>query len=66
MSGFSMQPPPTKNSSFSATQRTSTLADNKRKELENLKVQTEALRSENDLLQGKVKSLNSRKLILEN
>jgi len=40
MSGFSqVQGPSTKNSSFTATQRTSTLADNKRKELENLKVQ---------------------------
>jgi hypothetical protein len=28
-------------------------------------VQVEALRSENDLLQGKVKSLASRKIILE-
>lgn len=67
MSGFSQMTTPqqTKNNSFSATQRTSTLADNKRKQLENLKVQTEALRSENDLLQNKVKSLNSRKIILE-
>ncbi len=32
MSGFT-QAPPTKNSSFTATQRTTTLADNKRKEL---------------------------------
>lgn len=35
MTGFSQVTvaPPTKNSSFTATQRTSTLADNKRKEL---------------------------------
>jgi hypothetical protein len=34
MSAFSqVSAPPTKNSSFTATQRTSTLADNKRKEL---------------------------------
>ena len=66
MSGFSQMPTPqTKSNSFSATQRTSNLADNKRKELENLKVQVEALRTENDLLQSKVKSLNSRKIILE-
>ncbi len=49
---------------LNATQRTSTLADNKRKELQNLKIQVETLRSDNDLLQGKVKSLNSRKLTL--
>lgn len=66
MSGFTQATaPPTKNNSFSATQRTSTLADNKRKELENLKVQVDALRSENDLLQGKLKSLTSRKINLE-
>jgi len=46
MSGFTQATvPPNKNSSFTATQRTSTLADNKRKELENLKVQVEALRT---------------------
>jgi len=69
MSGFtqvSMTPQQTKNNSFAGTQRTSALADNKRKELENLKVQVDSLRSENDLLQSKVKSLNSRKIILEN
>jgi predicted RNase H-like nuclease (RuvC/YqgF family) len=66
MSGFTQATaPPAKNNSFSATQRTSTLADNKRKELENLKVQVDALRSENDLLQGKLKSLASRKITLE-
>ena len=42
------------------------LAENKRKELENLKVQADALKNENELLQGKVKSLTSRKVILEN
>lgn len=67
MSGFTqVTTPQTKNNSFAATQRSSTLADNKRKQLENLKVQVEALRSENDMLQNKVKSLNSRKIILEN
>ena len=66
MSGFSQMPTPqTKSNSFSTTQRSSTLADNKRKQLQNLKVQVEALRSENDLLQNKVKSLNSRKINLQ-
>ena len=65
MTGFSqVTVAPTKNGSFTNTQRTSTLADNKRKELQNLKVQAQALRSENDLLQGKVKSLASRKINL--
>jgi hypothetical protein len=63
MSGFT-QISSNKNNSFSATQRTSTLADNKRKELENLKVQVTALRSENDLLQGNAKAANSRKINL--
>lgn len=62
MSGFTQM---SAQQQLSSTQRTSTLADNKRKELQNLKVQVEALRSENDLLQGKVKSLTSRKLTLE-
>ena len=45
MSGFSQVSMATRNP-LSAT-RTSSLADNKRKELESLKVQAEALRSEN-------------------
>ena len=65
MSGFSQMSMPQTKNNFSSTQRSSTLADNKRKELENLKVQVEALRSENDSLQSKVKSLDSRKIILE-
>ena len=31
-----------------------------------MKVQVDALKSENELIQGKVKSLTSRKVILEN
>ena len=47
-------------------QTVNSLADNRRKEMENLKVQVQALKSENELLQGKVKSLTARKLVLEN
>lgn len=34
--------------------------------MENLKVQVQALKNENELLQSKVKSLTARKLVLEN
>ena len=34
--------------------------------MENLKVQVQALKNENELLQSKVKSLTARKLTLEN
>lgn len=54
------------NTGFTSTRTSAMLAENKRKELENLKVQADALKNENELLQGKVKSLTSRKVILEN
>ena len=63
MSGFSQVSVATRNP-LNAT-RMSSMADNKRKELESLKVQAEALRSENESLSSKVKALNSRKLNLE-
>lgn len=69
MSGFTdlSQANKTNNMSMTSVQRSSTLlAESKRKEMENLKIQVDALKSENQLLQGKVKALASRKITLEN
>lgn len=54
------------NTAFTGTRTSALMAENKRKELDNLKIQVDALKSENEILQGKVKSLVSRKVILEN
>lgn len=67
MSGFTQITTATKLNSTNnlSMTRTSTMAENKRKEFDNLKIQVDALKSENDLLQNKIKSVTSRKLILE-
>lgn len=67
MSGFTqVTNRTTTNPAFTSTRTSALMAENKKKELDNLKIQVEGLRSENEILQGKVKSLASRKIILEN
>lgn len=63
MTGFTMQ---SQQPTTPSQQTVNSLADNRRKEMENLKVQVQALKNENELLQSKVKSLTARKLVLEN